>query len=426
MPCASCSSQSSLRTDRLYPAGRQDCLDRWISKGATNGHIAKVGAGPRRGFARWVLLHRTRLRCRPGPTHELWTQTSRPNRQSALDEFGCHLHSADQGKARGVLVVVRIARSVVVVLVAVLGATACAPPPSSPQPEFFGVKAIADGPQFMTSDGSNLWVSAPASNSVLKVRPFDGAVLQRFEGGGVRWSAPSQLEFDGVHLWVVSSLTNEVIRFDPASGSVVAKIPVGSFPFGIEFDGSNMWVSNLVDPDQGLPGSVTKIRTADNTVVGTYHAGVGVRHLHFDGQSLWVSSSATSQVWRLNPTSGALIQTVEVGPGPAGMTSDAEFLYVTVLDSDSVVKVRKSEGTVTDVLTVQGRPIAVALAGGTLWVVAHRQPLLNQAGSLYRLDGDGAVLQEVPLGVASWDVLPVGGRVWATSLNSGSLTKVLI
>src|SRR5271165_5232654 len=44
---------------------------------------------------------------------------------------------------------------------------------------------------------------------------------------------------------------------------------VGSQPYGIAFDGTNVWTANYTD------ASVTKLRTSDGEVEGTFKVGAG-------------------------------------------------------------------------------------------------------------------------------------------------------
>lgn len=68
-----------------------------------------------------------------------------------------------------------------------------------------------------------------------------------------------------------------------SDGALLATFPVGSTPEGILFDGSNIWVANL------LSDTVTKLRASDGAPLGTFSAGDGGRDLAFDGDNIWVA-----------------------------------------------------------------------------------------------------------------------------------------
>jgi len=57
---------------------------------------------------------------------------------------------------------------------------------------------------------------------------------------------------------------------------------VGFYPYGVAFDGANIWVTNSGSV------SVTKLRASDGTVLGTYNVGLNPRGAVFDGANIWV------------------------------------------------------------------------------------------------------------------------------------------
>ena len=57
---------------------------------------------------------------------------------------------------------------------------------------------------------------------------------------------------------------------------------VGFYPYGVAFDGANIWVTNSGSV------SVTKLRASDRTVLGTYNVGLNPRGVVFDGTNIWV------------------------------------------------------------------------------------------------------------------------------------------
>src|SRR5580700_9740130 len=59
---------------------------------------------------------------------------------------------------------------------------------------------------------------------------------------------------------------------------------VGSQPYGVAFDGANIWTANLGD------GTVTKLRANDGEVLGTFKVGGGPYGVTFDGANIWVSN----------------------------------------------------------------------------------------------------------------------------------------
>lgn len=61
----------------------------------------------------------------------------------------------------------------------------------------------------------------------------------------------------------------------------VARFPVGNQPYGICFDGANIWVANYAD------ATVSKLRASDGATLGTFTVGFGPYGVAFDGANVW-------------------------------------------------------------------------------------------------------------------------------------------
>ena len=72
-----------------------------------------------------------------------------------------------------------------------------------------------------------------------------------------------------------------------------ATFSVGSSPFGVAFDGANIWVTNANN------NNVTKLRASDGEVLGTFSVGFGPIGVAFDGANIWVANSGDGTVSKL-------------------------------------------------------------------------------------------------------------------------------
>jgi len=68
---------------------------------------------------------------------------------------------------------------------------------------------------------------------------------------------------------------------------------VGTSPYGIAFDGANLWIAN-----QGS-NTVTKLRASDGTTVGTYSVGTAPWGVAFDGVNVWVTNRDSGNMTKL-------------------------------------------------------------------------------------------------------------------------------
>lgn len=113
-------------------------------------------------------------------------------------------------------------------------------------------------------------------------------------------SQPYGLCFDGANIWAANFGAATVNKIRAADSAVLGTFKVGNEPFGVTFDGANVWVSNSVD------GTVTKLRASDGTTLGTFSAGgmPGGGWMAFDGQNVWVTNGGTNAVLKLRPAMG--------------------------------------------------------------------------------------------------------------------------
>ena len=72
-------------------------------------------------------------------------------------------------------------------------------------------------------------------------------------------------------------------------GQLVGTYAVGDGPFGIAFDGANIWVAN------NLSDNVTKLNAATGAVVGTYSVGSWPQIAAFDGANIWVPMAGATR-----------------------------------------------------------------------------------------------------------------------------------
>ena len=103
------------------------------------------------------------------------------------------------------------------------------------------------------------------------------------------------MAFDGKCIWVANTDTNNVAIFDAGStggtcllNGVTTSLPV-SQPFGLAYDGVNMWVSYRGPSGTG-PGGVVKLLGTSGAYSATYGGCTtsgGTGTLVFDGAYLW-------------------------------------------------------------------------------------------------------------------------------------------
>src|SRR6476646_5388815 len=73
----------------------------------------------------------------------------------------------------------------------------------------------------------------------------------------------------------------------------IESFTVGSGPWGLAFDGANIWVTSYTSPYL-----VTELRASDGMPLGTFEAGGSTLTAAFDGTYIWVTNSLDNTVSR--------------------------------------------------------------------------------------------------------------------------------
>src|ERR1041384_1710525 len=99
-------------------------------------------------------------------------------------------------------------------------------------------------PRHIAYDGLNLWTANTDDISSGSISRVNVATLvdSTFSAG---FMFPQDILWDGSNLWVTDAGDNSVKRVDPSNGSVLESIPAGLSTNRLLFDGSNIWVTNF-------------------------------------------------------------------------------------------------------------------------------------------------------------------------------------
>src|ERR1700680_3924501 len=106
-------------------------------------------------------------------------------------------------------------------------------------------------------------------------------------------TTPWGVAFDGANVWVVNNGSNTVSELRASDGSTLGTFPVGTSPEGMAFDGANIWVANFHS------NNVTKLRASDGSSLGTFAVGTGPDAMAFDGANIWVTNFTSNNVTKL-------------------------------------------------------------------------------------------------------------------------------
>jgi DNA-binding beta-propeller fold protein YncE len=130
----------------------------------------------------------------------------------------------------------------------------------------------------------------------------------------------------------IGFFASSVVAQQAVPSGTIETFPAGENPWGLAFDGENVYVTNNSFDDS----TVTKLRASDGALLGTFPLpGNGAAGITFDGENIWVAN--TLSVVRL--AGGDPTQFYPVGDTPRGVLFDGTSIWVANNGSDTVTKI---------------------------------------------------------------------------------------
>lgn len=183
----------------------------------------------------------------------------------------------------------------------------------------------------VSHDGTHVWFAH--GKKVAAMNPETGAIDKEVEV-----SAEAGTAFDGEHLYQIGD--NKIRKVDPNTGRVLATLPVPGMDndnAGLTWDNGTLWVGQFkgraLHQIDATTGKILKTLRSDRFVTGVSFA---------DGE-LWHGTyeDDTSELRRIDPESGRVLESVEVPGGISGVEAKGDVVYCGAIKSPTVRAVKK-------------------------------------------------------------------------------------
>src|SRR6187551_692922 len=158
-----------------------------------------------------------------------------------------------------------------------------------------------------------------SGGTVSRLDPRTGRVTSRIP---TESAAPYNLWIGDGSLWSVDDRAGTVVRIDPSRRKIVARIAVGDGPADLVFRGKRAWVINHRDLGLVLIDTATNRARKLATVPGD-----APERIAWAAGSLWATGRGTDLL-RLDPETGAVQATIEIGAGGIDVIAVAGSLWV--------------------------------------------------------------------------------------------------
>jgi YVTN family beta-propeller protein len=249
-----------------------------------------------------------------------------------------------------------------------------------------------------TEDEGSVWTANQTDDSVSRVSvPLAGMPPTTYPvgDGPVRLQSPEGTPF----VWVANgeghTLSQIDASMDPVSGAV-RTVRVGKDPRSISSSPGQIASADHADGTVSIVDATTAVRVA-TVPVGRSPSSI----LHVD-PNLWVANAGDATVSVVDPRTESVIHQIDVGPQPAGLTPDNLGSVWVRNEGDASVSRLDIDGfRETAQVPVGGRPIAMAVTPGAVWVavttdVVARVDLDDEAVRAFELGCTPAAISSLP------------------------------
>jgi parallel beta-helix repeat protein/surface protein len=260
-----------------------------------------------------------------------------------------------------------------------------------------------------TSDNTPMFfgTSTDVGGIVSSVQFYIDALTQmiNYPGVGV---APYGIAFDGVNMWTANSGENSVTKITP-NGATTTYIGTGSPFYSIAFDGTNMWTADVQND------SVTKV-APDGSMTTYPGTGSGPHSIAFDGVNMWTANVNEDSVSKITPD-GVITTYYGIGLNKIGIAFDGTNMWTSNIGDNSVTKVAP-DGSMTTYFGNGVDSERIAFDGTNMWTS-------NAAdNSVTKITPNGTMTIYIGTGATPYGIVFDGTNMWTANLGDNSVTKV--
>jgi hypothetical protein len=204
----------------------------------------------------------------------------------------------------------------------------------------------------------------------------------------------------------------------PTSNFLQKRTQVGNQPLFVASDGYDLWVGNISS------GTISRVRASDGKLLGTWTGATGVRGICVAGGHIYATSNGLSQdLYMIDPTQPpgpVTVASVQLPINGNGITTDGAYIWVT---SQGYVSKITPDGLTAQHFSQLAARGGILYDGANIWVVSAEGD--GGSGSiLTKVNANGAVIQQVPVGDFAGFPIFDGTNIWVPSHEANSVTVV--
>ena len=168
------------------------------------------------------------------------------------------------------------------------------------------------------------------------------------------------------------AMTEGIVRLDPPRGALFrdevdpVEVPHAA-PTDLTVGSGAVWVAN----DYIGVADVTRFDARSGAILATIPITDGTAGIAFGAGAVWVANPMGDTVSRIDPASGTVTQRIPVGDGPLAVAADAAAVWVTNYADGTVSRIDPGSNEVVATIEVGPQPDHIAVGEGGVWVTVH-------------------------------------------------------
>jgi YVTN family beta-propeller protein len=230
---------------------------------------------------------------------------------------------------------------------------------------------------------------------------------------------PNALVLAGGQVWVGSARASGLVRVDQRTGRRLGSTPVPPGLSSMAVGRGFVWVANQATQ------TVTRFGIRSHRVVGTPYTVAGRPvAIAVTRTAVWVGSRTgarsgqrTQLLLKLDPRTGALLNTIPIPRGVENLTVGEGAVWITNRFADTVTRVDTTTGR-QRLVQVGRDPKGIDTGGGYVWVANEGD------GTVSRIDPAGNGAAPIGVGLNPRGVAVNRLAVWVSGYNESSLARI--
>jgi hypothetical protein len=214
------------------------------------------------------------------------------------------------------------------------------------------------------------------------------------------------LALQGSSAWVACKEQSRVIRVDTKTRKITASVRLGAPIIAVASGYGSIWAL-------GSSGTLYRLSPAGKVVRRVALQVRAAYNIWLGGGSIWVADDQGAQVVRVSPRTNRVVARIRAGDGPAAMAFAGGTGWVINHRDRSLTRIELATNRSAPLATLAGdAPERMVWSAGSLWVTGRGTDLLKVNPA------DGSLEATIEIGASGIDLVSAGDDLWIPTRSS--------